>query len=184
MSINLIFSVYIENYILCDLNMTLDIWPIYKMHIGLCNIIRCWGPGSGFFCILMIFSSCPSRSASETCQNTEFALDKMVHACISHSPLDFSGPVTCLAREHFSLLYHNIFRKFLNIFRKQLWIMPSNFSSDIYTHNFHVFFCTCLTIYPYEGVTSTEGREMQPNQQLSLSDNCPSGNETEPCTKF
>lgn len=27
------------------------------------------------------------------------------------------------------------------------------------TYNFHVFFCTCLTIYPYKGVTFTADRE-------------------------
>lgn len=79
--------------------------------------------------------------------------------CFSHSVLDFYGPVTCLAREHFSLLFHNIFRKFLNIFWKQMWIMPSNFSNDIYTYNFHVFFCTCLTINPYKGVTFRADRD-------------------------
>lgn len=115
----------------------------------------------------MIFSSYPSRSASETCQNTEFALDKMVHACISHSPLDFSGPVTCLAREHFSLLYHNIFRKFLNIFRKQLWIMPSNFSSDIYIHI--IFMCSFALVWLY---ILTRELPLQKAGKCSQTSNC------------
>lgn len=117
------------------------------------NIPRCWGPNSEFFCILMIISSCPSRSASETCQNSDFTLDEMVHAYLLFTLSARLFWATYLTREHFSLFFHNIFRIFKNIFRKKMWIVPSNFSSDIFTYNFHVFFCTCLTIYPYKGVT-------------------------------
>lgn len=154
-------------------------WPLTSDLAG--NTPRSWGPGIRFFCILTIISSCPLRSASESCQNSEFTLDKMVHACISHSVLDFSGPDTCLAREHFSLLFQNIFRKYINIFRKQMGIIPTNFSSDIYIQ----FSCLLLLLFDHvssQGSYLYSRQGMQPNQELSFSDNCPSGNETKPCT--
>lgn len=56
-------------------------------------------------------------------------------------------------------------------------VMPSDFASDVSAYNFHVFICP---VSPY--ILTRQG--MQPKQQLSVSDNCTSGNETKPCTRF